>query len=230
MLCLYIQAPFSVFRNFSAGSFRPSAGFMTPSAAYGLLLNLAGVEMRQPDDGKSVMTLIKQGLPNVRLALGALEFPTQQSLFQQLHNYPVGGTTGKDHAPLTKGNKYNIVPVRRAVLSNLKAYLCLDGNVELEKQILEGLEGNCPRAYGLPFLGDNNFLPDKIEPIFERKPAHWYEAMDEASSESGLQERVTRLTITIDRADMAQTRSQLFVPTAKAQIEIPDKAWVEINY
>jgi len=228
MLCLHIKAPFAVFRTFTAGSFRPTASFMTPSAAYGLILNLAGVEMRQPDNGKSVMTLIQTDLPKLRLALAALAFPTQHSLFQQLHNYPVGNS-GKEHAPFTKGNKFNIVPARRALLGGLDAYVCLDGNAELEHWVLEGIEGKRPRAYGLPFLGDNNFLPDKIEPVLERRPAYWYEILD-PESEEGLKERSSRLTITIDRADMAKTRSQLFVPTAQLQSDIPDKAWVEVGY
>ncbi|MGV3523191.1 MAG: CRISPR-associated protein Cas5 [Candidatus Sericytochromatia bacterium] len=228
MLCLYLQAPFAVFRNLTAGSFRPTANFITPSAAYGLLLNLAGHEMRY-DDHKSVMTLIKSGLPAVRLAVGALSFPEEHNLFQQLHNYPVGKTR-IEHAPMTKGSKYNIAPARRAFLSNIKAYLCVDGNEKLEQEILDGLEGKRPRAYGIPFLGDNNFLPDKIEPVAVRQAAHWYEVLDAQTGVTSVQERVTRMTITIDRADMSKTRSQLFVPQKKAQLEIPTHAWVEVAY
>ena len=51
MMRLRIRAPFAAFRHFTAGSYRPTAPFITPSAAYGLLLNLAGVETRF-DDGK----------------------------------------------------------------------------------------------------------------------------------------------------------------------------------
>jgi CRISPR-associated protein Cas5t len=93
MLVLRLDAPFGVFRTFTAGSFRPTASFVTPSAAYGLLLNIAGIEMRH-DDGKSVATLIRpKGLPAVDIALGARgELPRQQSMFQQLHNYPVGNS------------------------------------------------------------------------------------------------------------------------------------------
>lgn len=103
------------------------------------------------DDGKSVMTLIKENIPSVRLALGALALPIQQSLFCQYHNYPIG-TTGKDYAINTRGNKYNITPVRKSFLSDLRAYVCVDGNCELEKMILEGIAGKKPRSYGLPFL------------------------------------------------------------------------------
>ena len=59
----YLQAKFAAFRPFVSGSFRPTAGFITPTAAYGLLLNIAGIEMRH-DDGQSVMTLIRKDSAN----------------------------------------------------------------------------------------------------------------------------------------------------------------------
>ena len=228
MLCLYLQAPFATFRTFTAGSFRPTAAFITPSAAYGLLLNLAGIEIRK-DDGKSYMTLIRDQLPKFKLAIGALEFPLQHSVYQQLHNYPVGADAGKKYKPLAYGNKYNITPVRRSFLSDIYAYLCLNGNAELENQIQEGLKGNRPREYGLPFLGDNNFLIDKIECVSEIQPAYWFERL-QSENDEGMRERVTRLTISIDRADLSNTNSDLFTPTSEKTKTIPEGAWITVGY
>jgi len=227
MLTLYLQAPFASFRPFSAGSFRPTASFISPSSAYGLLLNVAGIEMRH-DDGKSVMTLIKSGLPEFNMAIGAIEFPRQQRMFCQYHNYPVGNT-GKEHAQNTKGNKYNISPVRKSFLSGIKAYICIDGNDELEKQITEGLRGNSARKYGLPFLGDNSYLIDRLEPVENRKPAYWFEMVGK-DDEQEFRSNVTRLTVTIDRADMSKTRSFLFAPSPTPSDNIPEKAWVKVGY
>lgn len=225
MICYYLQARFAAFRTFTGGSFRPVAGFVTHSAAYGLLLNIAGIEQRT-DDGKSPMTLIKKDLPRVKIALGAFVVPNRHSLLQQLHNYPVGAS-GKEHAPFTKGNKYNIIPVRREILSDIRAYIQIDGNDELEAGIREGLAGKISRQYGLPFLGDNNFLIDRFEAVANPEPVHWYEKVDE--EQEGIVENITRLTLTIDRADLSQTRSALFAPTKK-RAEPPSGAWVEIGY
>lgn len=227
MLCLYVQAPFAVFRAFTAGSFRPTAEFMTHSAAYGLLLNLVGIEMRQVDDGKQ-MTLIRSGLPKARLALGAISFPSIHTIYQQLHNYPVGASA-KEHASATKGSKYNIVPVRRAFLSDLRAYVCFNGNDDLEKRVRDGLQGESPRTYGLPFLGDNNFLIDRLEVVNSPREAYWYVKVAENSGD-GLKDRVTRLTTHIDRARMENTRSHLFAPTDQPAADIPKEAWVEVGY
>jgi CRISPR-associated protein Cas5t len=227
MICLYVQAPFGVFRFFATGSFRPTAGFITHSAAYGLVLNLAGIESRF-DDGKSTMTLMSPDLPHVKIALAALCFPQVQSLYQQTHNYPVGKEAGARYAPLAKGNKYNITPVRKEFLSNLHSYICLDGNRELEQGVRDGLEGkfNVTR-YGLPFLGDNNFMVDVLREEKDRQPAYWYEKIAENDSK-GPRPRTTRLTLTIDRQNMAKTTSALFSPSSEKILAIPDSAWVSI--
>src|SRR5260370_25467876 len=137
--------------------------FPTPSAAYGLVLNLAGVETRF-DDGKSPMTLMRRDLPSLEMALGAVRIPEVHSIYQQLHNYPVGAS-GKERAESCKGAKYNIQPVRREFLSGIDAYVCCRGNVQLEGAARLGLTGKPSgelRPYGITFLGDNNFLLDVL--------------------------------------------------------------------
>jgi CRISPR-associated protein Cas5t len=233
MLRLYVQAPFAAFRNFTAGWYRPTAGFITPSAAYGLALNLAGMETRR-DDGLSAMTLTRFNLPPARIALGADPtnprgpHPSVQTLFQQLHNYPVG-SSGKERKDDAKGNKYNITPVRREFLADLRAYICLDFFEEptIEDTIRRGLGGGGtgPRGrYGLPFLGDNSFLIDRIDVRDEPVEALWYRQLG-PDAESGTVPLTTRLTIWVDRANMSKTRSALFAPDESPQKDDTDPKW-----
>lgn len=230
MLRLRVQAPFATFRTFTAGSYRPSAPFITYSAAYGLLLNLAGREMRAADDGKSVATLIETGLPAFELALGVCgALPAQQSLYQQLHNYPVGNS-GKEREASAHGSKYNITPARRVVLHRLDALIALRGNAELETGILAGLRGELPRGYGLPFLGDNNFLPDRIEPAIDATQARWLLPLEEGAAMDDSEEEVMRLTVSIDRADMSQTQSRLFRVGTETGSYPSEGAWVKVGY
>lgn len=226
MICLYVQAPFAVFRPFTAGSLRPTAGFITPSAAYGLVLNIAGIESRL-DDGKSPMTLMRSDLPRVKIALGALCFPQIQSLYQQAHNYPVGTEAGAQYKPQSRGNKYNITPIRREFLSNLRAYICMDENLDLEQKVRNGILGQYNAArYGIPFLGDNNFMVDVLREEVERQPAYWYEKITE-QDDRGPRPRTTRLTISIDRQILAKSRSALFAPSEQT-LDIPETAWVVV--
>ena len=231
MFCLRVKAPFAAFRIFTAGFYRPTAPFITPSAAYGLILNLAGIESRL-DDGKSVMTLMRTDLPSLDIALGAISFPEVQRIYQQLHNYPVG-STGKDRAPELKGAKYNIQPVWREFLSGLDAYICLRPNDEIKGLVRSGLtngiattvEGR-PR-YGIPFLGDNSFLIDVLREEQTPAPAFWYRRL--AAEDKNTRIRRSRLTVWIDRADMTRTISFLYAATEKPQDRPPEDAWTRVG-
>lgn len=232
MLRLRVKAPFASFRHFTAGSYRPTAPFITPSAAYGLVLNLAGIESRL-DDGRSAMTLMRTGLPAVDIALGAVVLPEVQTMYQQLHNYPVGETR-KEHKPNCKAGKYNIQPIRREFLSGIDAYICLRNNSPLEEAVRRALKRSeeCAesglRRYGVPFLGDNNFVVDLVkEEAKPEKPAFWYSKVQR--SEKELIRGRCRLTIWIDRTDMTQTVAALYAPTAEPEREPPDEAWTSVT-
>jgi len=234
MLKIFLKAPFAVFRTFHTGKFRPTADFLTHSAAYGLLLNLAAVETRH-DDGKSPMTLTRDGLPTVKLAVGVLaedhprlgsvpRFPSKSTVFQQLHNYPVG-ISGKEHAPLTKGNKYNITPVRREFLVQLEATIAVETDQKLEERILQGLRGELELArYGLPFLGDNAFLPDKID-VVDQFPSTFWLCRIEHPDDLTPGQRCLSLTQTINRDDSSRTISRLFAPSEDPSPNVPSEAW-----
>jgi CRISPR-associated protein Cas5t len=237
MLSIYLRSPFAVCRSFTAGWYRPSATFLTPSAAYGLLLNVAGIEsrLREEDpahDGKTPASLIRPGLPAVRIALGLPvddtgpeAFPRVETIYQQLHNYPVG-TSGAEQAEQAKGCKYNITPVRREILVDLRAVISIAGNEELEDRVRRGLRGEFNRGrYGLPFVGDNQFLPDRLEVCACSRRARWYERIADGAKP---RPRTARLTVWIDRAEMSKTVSYLFAPSDEVAAEPPNDAWVVI--
>ncbi|QDU61038.1 hypothetical protein Pan216_18910 [Planctomycetes bacterium Pan216] len=239
MLYLYVEAPFAVFRTFTAGWYRPTATFVTPSAAYGLILNVAGIESRllegdKEHDGRTPASYMGSGLPSFHLALGLPEdrFPRLQSLYQQLHNYPVG-QSGKDRASDCHGNKYNITPVRREFLSDLQAIIALDAPGNLQRDVRRGLSGqSSPARYGIPFLGDNAFLIDRLEEIPDLRDRftsiQWYQTIDK--EDGSAHTRATRLTIAIDRANLANTKSALFAPSTASDAEtIPESAWIHVG-
>ena len=235
MLWLHIQAPFAACRPFVAGWFRPTAGFLTHSAAYGLILNIAGIESRLLEgdpahDNKTAATLIRTGLPLFKLALGSFsESPSRVvSVYQQLHNYPVGSSAGTD-AKLAKGRKNNIAPVRREILCDIDAVAVIkDEPEELLAAIRRGLSGEASQSrYGVPFLGDNNYTLDTLEEI-QPRAARWY-AEVRPGGIGKPREGTTRLTIRIDRADMSKTVSGLFAPGETLALDPPPDAFVEVG-
>jgi CRISPR-associated protein Cas5t len=81
----------------------------------------------------------------------------------------------------------------------------------LIRRALDGSDPRPAREYGLPFLGDNAFLIDKIEVREGPVRAHWYRRVG-SEAETGAIPRSTRLTTWVDRQDMSKTRYDLFAP------------------
>lgn len=220
-LWLRVQAPFAAFRGFQAGVYRASSPVMPPSTAYGLVLNLAGIEMRDSTPG--VTTLIRSDIPKLQIAVGLVSIPERCSLYQQLHSYPVGAS-GKELKEKTHGAKYWITPVRREVLVGYDGVIGIQsGDESLFARIRKGRDGelDAPR-YGLPFAGDNNFLIDRIEIVAEPPPdTYWYARMlpDDPPRKGSC-----RLTVGIDRADNSRTTSWLYAP-GENSISPPEAAW-----
>ena len=166
------------------------------------------------------------------IALGAITHGQVQSIYQQLHNYPVGNT-GKAHAPECKGAKYNIQPVRREFLSGIDAYVCLRSCPAFERRVLDGLRdgtripGEAEPRYGIPFLGDNSFMVDTIRTEDSaEEPAFWYRKLGRHDIEPGT--RRCRLTVWLDRADMSRTVAHVFAPLQEPQPDPPEEAWVQL--
>ena len=80
--------------------------------------------------------------------------------------------------------------------------------------------------YGIPFLGDNNFMIDVLREEPDPKPAYWYRRI---TNELGSMTGRCRLTAWIDRADMTRTVAFLYVPTEGPVSDIPDESWTPID-
>lgn len=220
-LWLRVRAPFAAFRGFQAGVYRASAPVMPPSTAYGLVLNLAGIEMRDSTPG--VTTLIRADLPALQVAVGVISAPEISTLYQQLHSYPVGAS-GKELKEKTYGAKFWITPVRRELLVDYDGMIGLETDDEsLLQRIRQGLRGelDSPR-YGLPFAGDNNLLIDRIDVENEPPPTRWYTLMQSGDPP---RKGSCRLTVGINRTDNSRTTSRLFAPSSEGMTQPPETAW-----
>ena len=236
MIWLAIEAPFAACRPMMAGWHRPTAGFLTHSAAYGLILNVAGIESRlgehQPGHPGGVpASVTRAGLPTFRLALGLPEgagLPRVGTVFQQLHNYSVAAGNAGIKPEFALGRKNNIAPVRREILSNLRAVAAVQADDDFTEIIRRGLRGGRDdRRYGLPFLGDNNFTLDRLEEIAPG-PARWFALVGAGSGEPP-RAGTTRLTTYVDRVTPVGTRSTLFTPTEDASATPPESSLVPVG-
>ncbi|MDH4262795.1 MAG: CRISPR-associated protein Cas5 [Spirochaetia bacterium] len=229
-----VKAPFAGYRYFQAGNYRITMPTMPHSAAYGLVLNLAGIEMRTGKD--NVATLIKkptldfqwdsqENIPVLKIALGEICEPGKNSIYQQLHTYPVGNSSSH-LAEGTKGAKYHILPTRREFLVNLDVIIGIKSEVAgFQERITDVLSGKYDsNRYGLPFAGDNNYLIDFIEII--EKPTEttfWYYPVQ---PEEIPETETFRLTIGIDRQNNHLTTMPVFAKTVDKSPAPPESAWV----
>lgn len=222
-LWLFVRAPFAAYRALQAGVYRSTAPFMPPSAAYGLVLNLAGIETRMASSGEAT-TRMREDVPCLRLAVGRVGAPPElASLYQQLHTYPVG-PYGKALKARTHGAKHWIVPIRRELLVDLRAVIGVEcEEPALLESVRLGLRGaGSGDRYGLPFAGDNNLLFDSIEVLAAPPLVHWYSRLG-----PGAETRVGsyRMTVGIDREDSSRTRRELMAPLEVPTLEPPESAW-----
>lgn len=220
---LRVRAPFGAFRPLQAGVYRGSSRTIPPSAAWGLVLNVAGIETRA--EASTPVTQRARDVPHFEVAIGELMEPQRSSLYQQLHGYPVGNS-GKDLAEKAHGSKFWIAPARREVLVGLDLVIGMRSfPTDLAERLRHGLEGKLPR-YGLPFLGDNNFLVDRLEILGQPPPARWYGRMDAHSG--GPVPDAGRLTIDIDRKDSSRTVVGLYARAENAAEMPPENAWTYV--
>lgn len=213
-LWIHCRAPFAAFRPLQAGVYRATTPVMPPSTAWGLVLNLAGIETRAELTG--VVTQRRPDAPALEIAVGVSAIPERAVLYQQLHSYPVGNSS-KELEPRAHGAKYHIAPARRELLLDYDGMIGVrsDDGV-LAQRIADGLAGNLPDSrYGLPFAGDNNLLFDTIEIVEEPPLTRWF-----APVESGdrPEEASCRLTTEIDRAESSRTRTILFAPGVPSRL------------
>ncbi len=207
-----------------AGAYRTTLPVIPHSSALGLVLNLAGIEMR--DATPAVSTLIREDVPRMELAIGSLTDPTSprvSSLFQQLHSYPVG-SSGKELRAKAHGSKFWIAPARRELLVHFEAVIGVRAAPsDLCDRVKRGLRGDLdvPR-YGLPFAGDNDFLFDRIELISDPPEAYWYKPLLNGQR---AQPGICRLTIGIDRRDASRTTTDIFAPQLTPALP-PDASWI----
>ena len=226
MIIILVRGPFARYQPLSAGTYRATMKFMPHSAAYGLVLNLAGIESRI-DDSKFAETQVRPDLPPARIAIGAVgRFPTVQVGCQQMHNYPVG-SAGKDHAPDCFGQKYNVQFSKREYLTDLNLAIAVDAEQDLLDRVREGILGYAGRPddkRGVVFLGDRDFEASHVSIADEVPEAYWYRPVAREESIGDVRNS-TYLTVRIDRADSSRTVSKLFCPVSDATSKIPAEAW-----
>lgn len=243
--CFHVYGTFGAFRTRGEiGGLKRTLSFMPPSAAYGILLNYAAIEMFT-EDGK-----LRKGLPSVSLALGTPKLPEKFSILSHWHTkdgQSIRCSEGAEEAlrkhwsvPVSDGEKlkksdliykWQIRPVWLGFLYEVDCYVMVRCEPFLLDRIKDGLEMKLERKGGLPYLG-TNFCPIHISELVESVPeCLWFRRVkrDEDVSFTSDAGRAELWPIVIDRTNGARSEHGMFRPTG-LQNDIPEDAWVTVDY
>ena len=96
--------------------------------------------------------------------------------------------------------------------------------MDLFDRVRKGLKGALDvTRYGLPFMGNNNFLIDRIDEVTTPpETIVWYVRMQ---PDDPPRKGSCRLPVGIDRADNSKTTSFLYAPVESSTPEPPELAW-----
>lgn len=207
MRFIYFKAPFGAFRPLKNVELATTTEFITYSAAYGLLLGLAGIDRQR-----------KKEFADARIAIGCNRLPRIGRTFQQL-------IQGK-RVMSSDGGNLNLRPFWREVLFDLEGYIGLD-NPSLEELVTEGInEPSTLDYWGLPFMGDNNFFLERIEVCDKPEPCQWFYPFTGNRLQHG--GRLHFLSVWTDYETNIHSRGLLFALTPY-QESPPSDAWIHIT-
>lgn len=206
MRFIHFKAPFGAFRPFKNVELATTAEFITHSAAYGLLLGLAGVDRQR-----------KKEFIGTRIAIGCKRLPRAGRFFQQLI---------QGRRVLTgDGGQLNLRPFWREVLFDLEGYIGFD-NSPLEELVVKGInEPSLLDYWGLPFMGDNNFFLERVEVCKKPESCRWFYPFNGERLQRG--ERLHFLSIWTDYETNMRSRGLLFALTPNQEYP-PSDAWIPI--
>ena len=220
MLFVYFKAPFGAFKPFQSIELHATADFITPSAAYGLLLGLAGIDCHVDYERKREFL-------DARIAIGQKHRPLPGRLLQQLHKMPAGSVS-QETLDRAKGNKPKIDIFRRDHLCRLEGYIGVR-HEKLEALVRKGIEEPATLNYwGLPFMGDNNFFLERLDAKDRPDRCRWFYPFKEHNLREG--ERLYYFSVWTDYEPNPTSYSRLFaLSEMKDSLEKDDEAWISIG-
>lgn len=222
MLFVHFKAPFGAFRFFQSVEMAVTADFITHSAAYGLLLGLAGIIR---DDKKKYL--------GARIALGVKgdTLPMRGRVYQQLHRVKGGAEepANKKAFERSKGTKPDIRPYIREFLHGLEGYIGLDcpEHMELEELVERGVtQPETVDNWGLPFMGDNNFFIERLDVSQEPSACRWFSLYKGRLLSPG--ERLHYLSVWTDYKSNSRSGSFPFILNDVSEAP-PRDGWIRIE-
>lgn len=227
-----LKAPFFSYREFNTGGYQYTLPVIPHSSAYGLALNLAGIEMKSDVPKKysgSYVFYPAINTPKLEVAVGLISCGGFGALTHQYHRFVVTYRSTKENPrPSPKGNtnttlvakeyggrKFDIGIIQREYLSDFHGVIAVRGNQNLVEKIIEGTN----ICYGgIPYSGQRNLFFSEINCV-NNVSAYWFSAKKQNIT------KAVNLTSSIDRADTTKTKRKIWYIMDEMLITPPDSSW-----
>lgn len=223
-----LKAPFLSYRPFNVGSeYNYTLPTIPHSAAYGIGLNLAGIEMKDNGIKTGGIREAIDNLPKLQIAVGVHTKSCDSEigkLLHQNHNYvktaSLAKSLGKTQKELDKiygYRKYSIAPSNREYISNYHGFIALRSDDEdLIDSIINGID-NCIGS--VPYAGRTNQFFSHIYQA-GNDLVHWYSIADNGGSPLDLTTSIR------DRKESTKTIVRRFFLSKEASIFPSENCWV----
>jgi CRISPR-associated protein Cas5t len=238
-LIVRVTAPHAVFKMHSAGAFQGTLPVMPPSTAYGLVMNMAGINIRgeptpvrKADAGYfSTLSIDKAKCPKVSIAVGLFSVPERGVILYHAHRY-LSVLNKPDVERLGKykpyGRKNAITPTKQQFLVNYDGAIGIRAPENLIEKIMDTMLGRKAHG-GVLFAGSSDYLIESIQAT--DKPAAWYSILTKSELHKRLEKSeippgLIRLPVSIDRDNCTKTLSMMFAPVETYTNNPPESSWV----
>lgn len=242
-IIISFKAPFFSYREFNTGDYCYSLPVIPHSAAYGLVLNLAGIEIK----GVNCENI---NTPMLEIAVGLVSYDNVSCLIHQYHKYTQSygnkyspyewvknddGTytlkeeikkKGKQKTSLSDvkkqyhGRKWGIGIIKREYLIDYHGVIGVKGDSEIINKIKEGID-NCVGS--IPYAGQSNLMFSHLN--IENTEAYWLvtELLDDDDND---EVKSVQLTTEVNRIKSNKTLRKTFYINNEMSSEPYEKSWV----
>lgn len=210
-------AQFAMHLQRYAGGIQATWPIPTPAEAYGLLLNLCGIDSNDHTCLPALPT--RRDAPSFWTAIGSISTAGRGKILTHQHIHRVG----KQNID-PRGLKTSIEPAHREVLVGTQFVVGMRADKSLTDRIIPCLRGDIP-AYNFLTAGTSDSLIDRVEVLDSPPEANWYAALDPKSPPRAGSHR---FPVWIDRRNEGKGRSTILAPTERTS-EVPGTAWVRVG-
>lgn len=201
-----------------AGGIQATWPIPTPSEAYGILLNLCGVDVN--DHGCQPALPARRDAPSFWVAIGSQATAGGGKILSHQHFHRVG-KEGTD----PRGMKTSIEPASREVLVGTQFVLGMaDEDRALIDRIITCLRGDIP-AYNFLTAGTSDSLIDRVKVLDAPPAANWYITPEPGKSPG---RGSHRFPIWLDRRNEGKSRWGILCPSGLSN-NVPVAAWIRVG-